>query len=144
MFFGCVFVWLFACYQGISAVISFLSIKIPVVDRQCLVLDRQCRKKKSKKPLLRTYSWADSLFIWFPAAWMLLVVDTLSKKRHMHSESTGQLRAVAFPDQYSLCCLKLRSLVSRSRDGRSSKVGVVPSSNTFVCIEGIGGMGQCP
>ena len=46
--FGC-----FACYQGISAVISFLSIKIQVVDRQCLVLDRQCREKK-KILLLRS------------------------------------------------------------------------------------------
>ena len=46
VFFGCVFVCLF-CFQGISAVISFLSIKIAVVDRQCLVLVRQCRKKKN-------------------------------------------------------------------------------------------------
>ena len=44
-------------------------------------------------------SWVDSLFIWFPAAWMPLVVDALSEKSYMHSESTGQLGAVAFTDQ---------------------------------------------
>ena len=48
---GCLVVFvLFCCFlasEGISAVISFLLIKIPVVDRQCLVLARQCRKKKN-------------------------------------------------------------------------------------------------
>ena len=44
-------------------------------------------------------SWVDSLFIWFPAAWMPLVVDAISEKSYMHSESTGQLGAVVFTDQ---------------------------------------------
>ena len=41
----------------------------------------------------------DSLFIWFPAAWMPLVVDAISEKSYMHSESIRQLGAVAFTDQ---------------------------------------------
>ena len=44
----CLVLLFFVCFQGISAVISFLSHHIPVVDRQCLVLARQCRKKKKK------------------------------------------------------------------------------------------------
>ena len=44
-------------------------------------------------------SWVDSLFLWFPAAWMPLVVDAISEKSYMRSESTGQLGAVAFTDQ---------------------------------------------
>ena len=44
-------------------------------------------------------SWLDSLFIWFPTAWMPLVVDAISEKSYMHSESTRQLGAVAFTDQ---------------------------------------------
>ena len=47
---GCLVVFvLFCCFlasEAISAVISFHLIKIPVVDRQCLVLAPQCRKKK--------------------------------------------------------------------------------------------------
>ena len=44
-------------------------------------------------------SWVDSLFVWFPAAWMPLVVDALSEKSYLHRESIGQLGAVAFTDQ---------------------------------------------
>ena len=44
-------------------------------------------------------SWVDSIFIWFPAAWMRLVVDAINEKSYMHRESAGQLGAVAFTDQ---------------------------------------------
>jgi len=40
-----------------------------------------------------------SLFIWFPAAWMPLIVDAIKEKSYMHIESTRQLGAVAFTDQ---------------------------------------------
>ena len=49
--FGCVFlfglVFVAVCFQGKFCLIRFQSSSIPVVDRQCLVLVRQCRKKKS-------------------------------------------------------------------------------------------------
>ena len=41
--------------------ISFLSIKIPVVDRQCLVLDRQCRQKKKCWSTLDFYNNAEHI-----------------------------------------------------------------------------------
>ena len=44
-------------------------------------------------------SWVDSLFIWFPAAWMPLVVEAIREKSFMRIESTRQLGAVAFTDQ---------------------------------------------
>ena len=31
-----------------------------------------------------TYQLVDSLFVWFSAAWMPLVVDTLSEKSYLH------------------------------------------------------------
>ena len=49
--FGCVFlfglVFVAVCFQGKFCLIRFQSSSIPVVDRQCLVLVRQCRKKSN-------------------------------------------------------------------------------------------------
>ena len=55
--------------------------------------------------MIRPISGVDSPFIWFPAAWMPLVVDALGEKSFMHSESTGQLGAVASLINHSLCYL---------------------------------------
>ena len=73
----------------------------------CLPFDGAAEQKHARKKItdarfetmIGPISWVDSLFIWFPAAWMPLVVDALSEKSYMHSESIGQLGAVAFTDQ---------------------------------------------
>ena len=53
-FCGCCFVWLVCLFLLAFAFgeICFLSSLIPVVDRQCLALVRQCRKKTELGPLL--------------------------------------------------------------------------------------------
>ena len=43
-------------------------------------------------------SWVDSLFIWFPAAWMPLVVDAIPDKTLVHLGGTSQRGAVASTD----------------------------------------------
>lgn len=44
-------------------------------------------------------SWVDSLFIWFPAAWMPLVVEAIRERSLMHNASATQRGAVASAGQ---------------------------------------------
>ena len=44
-------------------------------------------------------SWVDSLFVWFPASWMPLVVEATREKSFGYSQSVSQLGAVAFTDR---------------------------------------------
>ena len=41
----------------------------------------------------------DSLFVWFPASWMPLVVDATREKSFAYNQVVSQLGAVAFTDQ---------------------------------------------
>ena len=43
-------------------------------------------------------SWVDSFFVWFPAAWMPLVVEAIREKSFGYCQSVSQLGAVAFTD----------------------------------------------
>ena len=73
----------------------------------CLPFDGAAEQKHGRKKatdarfetMIGPISWVDSLFIWFPAAWMPLVVEAIREKSLMHIESTRQLGAVAFTDQ---------------------------------------------
>ena len=73
----------------------------------CLPFDGAAEQKHGRKKatdarfetMIGPISWVDSQFIWFPAAWMPLVVDAIREKSYMHNESTRPLRAVAFTDQ---------------------------------------------
>ena len=44
-------------------------------------------------------SWVDSLFVWFPAAWMPLVIEATREKSFVYCESVSQLGAVALTDR---------------------------------------------
>ena len=49
--------------------------------------------------MLGRSSWVDSLFVWFPASWMPLVVDATREKSFAYNQVVSQLGAVAFTDQ---------------------------------------------
>ena len=49
--------------------------------------------------MLGRNSWVDSLFVWFPASWMPLVVDAIREKSFAYSQVVSQLGAVAFTDR---------------------------------------------
>jgi len=40
----------------------------------------------------RASSWVDSVYVWFPAAWMLLVADAIRAKLRLHKEVEIGLR----------------------------------------------------
>ena len=73
----------------------------------CLPYDGAAAQKHSRrKPtdarfetMLGRSSWVDSLFVWFPASWMPLVVDALREKSFAYSQNVSQLGAVAFTDR---------------------------------------------
>ena len=73
----------------------------------CLPFDGAAAQKHGRKKatdarfetMIGPSSWVDSLFVWFPAAWMPLVIDALREKSYMHSKSISQLGAVAFTDR---------------------------------------------
>ena len=63
---------------------------------------RHGRKKDtdaSFETMIGLSSWVDSLFIWFPAAWMPLVDDAIRDRTLMHIERTRQRGAVASQHQ---------------------------------------------
>ena len=53
----------------------------------------------SFETMLGSSSWVDSLFVWFPASWMPLVVDAIREKSFAYNQVVSQLGAVAFTDQ---------------------------------------------
>ena len=46
--------------------------------------------------MLGRSSWVDSLFVWFPASWMPLVVDAIREESFAYNQVVSQLGAVAF------------------------------------------------
>ena len=73
----------------------------------CLPFDGAAAQKHGRrKPtdarfetMLGGSSWVDSLFVWFPASWMPLVVDAIKEKSFAYNQVVSQLGAVAFTDQ---------------------------------------------
>ena len=73
----------------------------------CLPFDGAAAQKHGRRKatharfetMIGRSSWVDSLFVWFPAAWMPLVIDALREKSCMYTQSVGQLGAVAFTDR---------------------------------------------
>ena len=73
----------------------------------CLPFDGAAAQKHGRKKatdarfetMIGPSSWVDSLFVWFPAAWMPLVIDALREKSYIYSQSVSQLGAVAFTDR---------------------------------------------
>ena len=59
----------------------------------CLAFDRAAAQKHGRKKatdarfetMIRLSSWVDSLFVWFPAAWMPFVIDALREKSYIYS-----------------------------------------------------------
>ena len=73
----------------------------------CLPFDGAAAQKHGRRKatdarfetMIGSSSWVDSLFVWFPAAWMPLVIDALREKSCMYTQSVSQLGAVAFTDR---------------------------------------------
>ena len=104
----------------------------------CLAYDGKAEQKPGRKKasdasfesMVGMSSWVDSLFISFPAAWMPLVVEAIREKTLWYLGGTGQRGAVAsILTRASPRFLTTGNLASQSRDGRLTKVGVVPSCN---------------
>ena len=76
----------------------------------CLPYDRAAEQRHGRKKdtdasfesMVGLSSWVDSLFIWFPAAWMSLVVDAICDKTLVHLGGTSQRDAVASTDLHQL------------------------------------------
>ena len=74
----------------------------------CLPYDRQAEQKHGRKKasdasfesIVGMSSCVDSLFIWFPAAWMPLVVEAIREKTLLHLGGIGQRGAVASTDPH--------------------------------------------
>ena len=72
----------------------------------CPANQAAAQKHSRRKPtdarfetMLGRSSWVDSLFVWFPASWMPLVVDALREKSFAFNQHVSQLGAVAFTDR---------------------------------------------
>ena len=58
----------------------------------CLPYDGAAEKKHGCiKAMIGPSSWVDSLSIWFPAAWMPLLVEAIREKSLLHNSSTPLL-----------------------------------------------------
>ena len=80
----------------------------------CLPFDGAAAQKHGRrKPtdarfgtMLGRSSWVDSLFVWFPASWMPLVVDSIREKIFAYNQVVSQLGAVAFTDRSQYCAAR--------------------------------------
>ena len=72
----------------------------------CLPYERKVQERYDRRPdcvvsaetLLGVSSWVDSMYVWFPAAWMPLVVDAVRAKNVWWDRLGNQQGAVAFVD----------------------------------------------
>ena len=74
-------------------------------------------------------SWVDGLFVWFPAAWMPLVMDPSREKNDMYNQSVSQLGTVAFTDQSQFELPRHKSLATGASGGRRTKLAAALSYN---------------
>ena len=88
---------------------------------RCLSYDRRVgdrhhrrHKEATHKPanfeeLLGTKSWVNSLYVWFPAAWMPLVVEAIEKKTCEFLQGNQQPGAVS-------CIADVQTLIGENRE----------------------------
>ena len=73
----------------------------------CLPFDGAAAQKHGRRnptdarfeTMLGGSSWVDSLFVWFPASWMPLVVEAIREKSFAHHQVASQMGASASTDQ---------------------------------------------
>ena len=93
---------------------------------------RHGRKKDtdaSFESMIGLSSWVDSLFIWFPAAWMPVVVDAMRDRSLRHIEGTRQRGAVASTDQHQPEITGTREFSFKIKRWQVDKMGAVPFCN---------------
>ena len=78
-------------------------------------------------------SWVDSLFVWFPAAWMPLVVEAVREKSFGYCQSVSQLGAVAFTDRSQIEVAEALEFITRSNGGRLTARGCCPVLQSHQC-----------
>ena len=79
-------------------------------------------------------SWVDSLFVWFPAAWML-VIDALREKSYMHSESVSPLGAVAFTDRSQFELPEAQEFSYRVKRWQAAQSGCCPVLQSRINVD---------
>ena len=92
----------------------------------CLPFDGAAAQKHGwRKPtdarfetMLGRSSWVDSLFVWFPALWMPLVVDAMREKSFAYNQVVGQLGAVAFIDRTQIVLPEALDFTYKVNGGR--------------------------
>ena len=102
----------------------------------CLPFDGAAAQKHGRKKatdarferMIGPSSWVDSLFVWFPAARMPLVIDALREKSYMRSTSVSQLGAVAFTDRSQFELPEAQDFSYRVKRWQT-KVAAAPSYN---------------
>ena len=73
----------------------------------CLPFDGAAAQKHGRRnptdarfeTMLGGSSWVDSLFVWFPASWMPLVVEAIREKSFAHHQASSQMNASTSTDQ---------------------------------------------
>ena len=73
----------------------------------CLPFDGAAAQKHGRRnptdarfeTMLGGSSWVDSLFAWFPASWMPLVVEAIREKSFAHHQAASQMNASTSTDQ---------------------------------------------
>ena len=90
---------------------------------------RHGRKKDtdaSFESMVGLSSWVNSLFIWFPAAWMPLVVDAIRDKTLAHFGGTSQRGAVASTDLHQPEIPRTREFSFKIKRWQVDKSGSCP------------------
>ena len=100
----------------------------------CLPFDGAAAQKHGRKKatdarfetMIGPSSWMDSLLVWFPAAWMPLIVDAISEKSYMHNESISQLGAIAFTDRSQSVIPEVQEFSYKVKRWQANQSGLLP------------------
>ena len=109
----------------------------------CLLFDGAAEQKHGRKKatdarfetMIGPISWVGSLFIWFPAAWMPLVVEAIREKSIMHIESTRQLGAVTFTDQQQPALTKTQEFSFKVKRWQVDQSGCCPILQSRINVD---------
>jgi len=91
------------------------------------------KKLRMQGLMLGRSSWVDSLFVWFPALWMPLVVDATREKSFAYSQVVSSWALLPLLTDHILCCRRPWISLTRSNGGRLTQGDAVRATVTHQC-----------
>ena len=109
----------------------------------CLPFDGAAARKHGRRnptdarfeTMLGGSSWVDSLFVWFPASWMPLVVEAIREKSFAHHQIASQIGAPASTDQTQIVLPKGLDFTYKVKRWQAEAKGCCPVLQSRINVD---------